>query len=272
MVRRMALVLAALAVASCSAGPVARTDRPPRYEPVGLTVLVSADGRTITALGTEVCGRTQRLVARSYSDKVALILENPAHGCKDPGSEPGGLPIPVSTHLPAPLGSRALIRVGSTKGTIPYFHGRDLASIPRLPFGLRFSSDAPANTSGEIGDTRSFMSPKALMEVTQIVPSPSLAARSYWFSTSCPGGLGWHPRHGYGPCRTITWVAHGYHFLLKMAVKRGMTLSKQKLRTTAEGVLLSPASASNLGSIGTDHRIPVRSAVRSRQSRRAHLS
>jgi hypothetical protein len=207
---------------------------------VGLTVLVSADGRTITALGTEVCGRAQRLVARSYSDKVALIFENPTHGCIDSGSEPSGLPIPVSIHLPEPLGNRALIRVGSTRGTIPYFHGRDVASIDRLPFGLRLISDAPANTSGEIGDTRRFMSPQALMEVTQVVPSPSLAARSYWFSTSCPDGLGWHPRHGYGHCRMVTWVAHGYHFLLKMAVTRGMTLSKQKLRTTAEGVLVSP--------------------------------
>ena len=78
MVRGTLLVLAALVVvAGCSAGPSVRAYRLPGREPVGDTVLVSADGRTITALGTEVCIRAQRLVARSYPDKVALILQNP---------------------------------------------------------------------------------------------------------------------------------------------------------------------------------------------------
>jgi hypothetical protein len=247
MVRRLGLVLAALAVAGCSAsaGPVAGPYKPPRHGPVGDTVLVSADGRTITALGTEVCERAQRLVARSYPDKVALIFENPAHGCEDPGSESGGLPLPASTHLPAPLGHRALIRVGSTRGTIPYFRERDLASIRKLPFGLRLSSDVPANAYGplghaEIGDTRRFMSPKAFLEVTQIVPSPSLATRPFWLSTLCPDLVGWQPPREQVTCRTITWVAHGYHFLVKMAVEHGMTLTKQTLRTIAKGVLVSP--------------------------------
>jgi hypothetical protein len=52
--------------------------------------------------------------------------------------------------------------------------------------------------------------------------------------------IGWHPRRGYGHCRGVTWVARGYHFLVGMAVERGMTLSVQELRTVAEGVLVSP--------------------------------
>lgn len=244
MVRGTVLVLAALVMAGCSAGPSAPAYKLPRLEPVGDTVLVSADGRTITALGTEVCTRAQRLVARSHPGQVALIFENPAHGCKYPGSDSGGVPAPASTRLPAPLGDRALIRAGRTRGTIPYFNERDLASIRRLPFGLRLSRDVPASAYGpqgpEIGDTRQYISPKAAMVVTQIVPSPPLAARSYWFSTSCPIAFGWNPRHGDGPCRMITWIAHGYHFLLNVAVERGMTLSKQELRRVAEGVLVSP--------------------------------
>jgi len=79
------------------------------------------------------------------------------------------------------------------------------------------------------------------MEITQVVPSPSLAARPYWFSTSCPNVSGWNSRYGNDSCRTITWVAHGYHFLLGMVVVRGLTLSKRELQTTAEGVFVSPS-------------------------------
>lgn len=247
MVRRAVLVLAVVVVAGCSAGPSAPAYKLPRREPVGDTVVVSADGRTITALGTELCIHAQRLVARSYPHRVALIFENPAHGCQNPesGSGPDGLPQPAIAHLPAPLGNRALVRAGSTSGTIPYFNERDLASIRRLPFGLRLSGDVPASAYGprgpEIGDKRQYTSPKAAMTVTQIVPSPALAARSYWFSTSCPLVSGWTSRSGNDPCRTITWVVHGYHFLLSMTVVRGIALSKKELQKTAEGILVSPS-------------------------------
>jgi hypothetical protein len=245
MVRRTVLALAALMVASCSAGH-APPPKPPRYEPVGATVLLSANGRVITAIGTVVCGRAQRLVARFYPGKVALILENPDHNCNDLGSVPAPYQfVPAITRLPAPLGNRALMRVGQKRGTLPYFSERDLASVRRLPFRLRLSSDEPANVTGrqgqaEIGDTRAYTSPKAALELTQIVSSPSLPARTYWFNTSCPEVIGWHPRHGLGNCRGVTWVAHGYHFLVGMAVERGMTLSVHELRTIAEGILVSP--------------------------------
>jgi hypothetical protein len=239
MVRGLVWLLAVLMVAGCSAVPSAS---PPRYRPVGDTVLVSVDGRLITALGPVGCRHAARLVARSYPDKVSLIFRNPANNCD---AEVPHL-VPASTRLPAPLGNRALVRVGATRGTIPYFSERDLASVRRLPFGLRLSSDGPADAYGsqgqpELGDTRMYLSPNAAMEVTQIVPSPSLAARPYWFSTSCPNVPGWFPRHPNGPCRTVTWVAHGYHFLVGIEVERGMTLSVRELRATAEGVLLSPA-------------------------------
>lgn len=84
MVRRTVLVLAALMVGSCSAGPSAGPDKPPKYEPVGDTVVVSANGRVITATGAIVCGHAQRLVARSSPDKVALTIENPVRNCKNP--------------------------------------------------------------------------------------------------------------------------------------------------------------------------------------------
>jgi hypothetical protein len=127
-----------------------------------------------------------------------------------------------------------------------------------LPFGLRLSIDEPANAIGnqgqpEIGDTRIYMSPTAIMEVTQIVPSPSLSGRSYWFGTNCPDLSGWNPRRGYGSCRTVTWVAHGYHFLVGMGVERGMKLSVRELRATAEDVVLGPGQYRKItaGSSGT---------------------
>ncbi len=241
MVRSAVLMLAAVMVAGCSTVPGGGFPSPPRYEPVGQTVLVSADSRLITAIGPVACGHAPRLVARAYPDKVSLIFENPDTNCN---AEVIGSAL-ASTELPMPLGNRALVHVGSTRGTIPYFSERDLASIGRLPFGLRLSSDAPADVTGpqgqpEIGDTRTYVSPDAAMEITQIVPSPPLQARRYWFSTSCPIVAGWYARHGFPACRTVTWVTHGYHFLVSMAVEHGMTLSVREFRTTAQAVLLSP--------------------------------
>jgi hypothetical protein len=242
MVRGVIAVLAVLLVAGCSA---AGFPKPPRYQPVGDAVLVSADGQVITALAAVVCGHTERLIARSYSDKVALIFENPVRNCNaDDNSVPVG--IPVSTQLAAPLGKRALIRVGARIGwTIPNFSERDLASVRRLPLGLRLSSDAPADATGsqgqpEIGDTRVYLSSRAIVELTQLVPSPVMKTRGYWFSTSCPSLAHWPSLSRLGNCRTVTWIAHGYHFLLGMAVARGMKLSVPRLRQIAEGVELSP--------------------------------
>jgi hypothetical protein len=235
------LVLAALAVAGCSSS--AASSQPPRYQPVGETVVVSADGRVITAIGEWECNHKSRLLARVSPGKVSVILENPDTKCDV--TEVGSAPVSVSTRLSAPLGNRALVRVGSTRGGIPYFSERDLATVRRLPFGLRLSIDEPSADLGlqgqpEIGDTRIYMSPKAIMEVTQIVPSPSMSARPDWFGTSCPDLTGWNPRRGYGPCRTVTWVAHGYHFYLGMGVERGMTLTVRELRMMAEVVQLRP--------------------------------
>jgi hypothetical protein len=235
------LAAAIMVAAGCSSTLSAGFPKPPRFEPVGATVLVSADGRVITAVGKVVCGHAQRLVARSYPTKVVLVFENPDRNCHAEEIQR----MPASTRLAVPLGSRALVRAGSTKATIPQFSERHLARVRRLPFGLRLSGDGPADASGpqgqaEIGDTRTYMSPKAIMVVTQIIPSPSLSDRRYWFSASCPIMFGWRPRHGSGRCRTVTWVTHGYHFLLGMAVEHGLTLSVQQLRMIAEGVMLSP--------------------------------
>jgi hypothetical protein len=203
-------------------------------------VVVSADGRVITAIGTFACGRGPRLVARSYPGKVALILENPDRSC-NVDEDAGAQYTAAKTELAAPLGDRALVRAGSTSGTIPYFSERDLATVRRVPFGLRLTSDEPVNATGPrgqpvMGDTRTYMSPRALIEITQVVPIPSVAARSYWFSTICPDLFGWNPPRGDGGCRTITWVTGGYHFRLGMAVERGMTLSAGELRAIAQGV------------------------------------
>ena len=137
------------------------------------------------------------------------------------------------------------MRAGSTRGTIAYFSERDLAQVRKLPFRLQLVSDAPANVTGkngqqQIGDTRVYLSPHAAMEITQIVPSPPPPARRFWFSTSCPIADGWYARHQFPACRTVTWVAYGYHFLVSIAVKHGMTLSVAELRATAGGVRLSP--------------------------------
>jgi hypothetical protein len=239
MVRGAAWLPAVVVVAGCSAGAFGS---PPSYEPVGWAVLVSADGRVITATGPVACGHAPRLVARSYPGKVSLILENPDINCN---AEVIGA-VPARARLPAPLGNRALVRAGSTRGTIAYFSERNLARVGRLPFGLRLAVDEPAAGAGsngrpEIGDTRIYMSPTALMEVTQIAPSPPPSARPARFGPGCPYLAGWHPRRGYGPCRTVTWTARGYYFVTSIEVERGMTLSLHELRATAEGVRLSPA-------------------------------
>jgi hypothetical protein len=237
------LALTALMVAGCTSSQLAASSHPPRYEPVGETVVVSADGRVITAIGEWVCDHDSRLVARSYPGMVSVILENPDTKCD--ANVLGSVPVAVNTRLSAPLGNRALVRVGSTRGGIPYFSERDLATIRRLPFGLRLSIDEPSDDLGlqgqpEIGDTRIYMSPRAILEVTQIVPSLLLSARPDWFGTSCPDLTDWNPRRGDGPCRTVTWVAHGYHFYLGIGVERGMTLTVRELRMMAEVVQLRP--------------------------------
>jgi len=78
-------------------------DSPPRSDPVNGPVLVSADGRVITAIGPVACGHAPRLAARSYPHKVTLTFVNPDTNCD---AEMTGTTA-ASTRLARPPGARS---------------------------------------------------------------------------------------------------------------------------------------------------------------------
>jgi hypothetical protein len=88
---------------------------PPPTAPVNSLVLISANGRVLTARGAMACGHRPRLVARSYPDRVTLILINPDTSCNAEAIKQ----VAVSTSLPTPLGARALVQA-STGARIRY--------------------------------------------------------------------------------------------------------------------------------------------------------
>ena len=88
---------------------------PPRTAPVNSLVLVSANGRVLTARGAIACGHRPLLVARSYPDRVTLTWVNPDTSCNAEAIKQ----VTVSTSLPTPLGGRALVQA-STGARISY--------------------------------------------------------------------------------------------------------------------------------------------------------
>jgi hypothetical protein len=109
-----AATAALFALSACGSG-VANFPPPPRTADIASSVMVSANGRVITARGVIACGRTPLLVARSYRDRVTLKWVNPDTNCDAEAVKP----VMVSVTLPSPLGRRHLVQE-STGKPIPH--------------------------------------------------------------------------------------------------------------------------------------------------------
>lgn len=251
-VRRLpsgALALGLMA-AGC-AGSGANFPNPPRLTPV-TQVLVSANGRVITGRGPVACGHDPQLVARSYLRKVTLTWVSPDTRCDAEVIRSAA----VSVRLPAPLGNRALVQA-SGGSPVPYFHQRNLARVTVLPSGFRLSSDLPSASlteSGQqaVGDTRTYTRPASTGAQLQITQFPAaVSTRVTLSSWPWPG----HARvHGWAAALlversgglvyslSITWVDHGYRFVVGVSVTghRQVPLSDAQLITVAGGIRLRP--------------------------------
>ena len=82
---------------------------PSKTAPVNSLVLLSANGRVLTARGAIACGRRPLLVAQSHPDRVTLTWVNPDTSCNAETIKP----VMVSTTLPMPLGSRILAQAAT---------------------------------------------------------------------------------------------------------------------------------------------------------------
>jgi hypothetical protein len=259
--RGVALAVAAT-VAGCATPAGVLWPSPPTTSPVDQPVLVSADGRVITAIGPRACGHAPRLVARSHPRKVTLTWLNPDTNCHAEmlGTASG------RARLLAPLGTRALVQ--ATSGApVSYFDERDLARIGMLPAGFRPSSDLPWTISEipsasfpdpaqwAVGDTRTYTreaSTAARLSIAQL-------AAAHGFNPLAPWP--WHGRvrvdgrpaamfvgraNGLVYSRSITWVDHVYRFVVTTYVqgpfphsvdtKKQVPLSKTQLAAVADGI------------------------------------
>ena len=105
---RLGAALLAVCVGGCASVSLG-FPHPPRTAPVNSLVLISANGRVLTARGAIACGRRPLLVARSYPDRVTLTWINPDTSCNSEAIKQ----VTVSTSLPTPLGSRALVQAST---------------------------------------------------------------------------------------------------------------------------------------------------------------
>lgn len=247
--RGAALAVAAM-VAGCAA-PAPGWPSPPRTYPVSLPVLVSADGLVITGVGSMACGHAPLLVARSYPRKVTLTWVNPDTNCH---AETIRSALARAT-LPTPLGRRALVQTASG-APVRYFDERDLASVGVLPAGFRLSSDLPSVSFPEqdtwaVGDTRTYTGPSntaARLSVAQLVATNGMVPLTSWpwpahvrvdgrmaaLLVNQAGGLVYS--------RSITWVDHGYRFVVNISVQghNQVPLSNAELTAVADGIRLPP--------------------------------
>ena len=103
------MALAATVVGCGSVG--ANFPSPPRVAPVSSQVLLSSNGRVITAKGVIACGHRPILVARSYPGRVTLMWFNPDTDCHAEAIRA----VWVRAVLPQPLGKRTLIQASTGK-------------------------------------------------------------------------------------------------------------------------------------------------------------
>jgi hypothetical protein len=235
------------------AGSGANFPNPPRLTPVTLPVLVSANGRVITGLGPVACGHDPRLVARSYPRKVTLTWVSPDTSCNAEVIRSAA----VSVRLPAPLGNRALVQAFGG-GPVRYFGQRNLARVTVVPSGFRFSSDLPSESFPEsdqwaVGDTRTYTGPSGTGAQLQIAQLAATTSRGIIPLASWPwrGHARVHGRAaallaersgGLVYSRSITWVDHGYRFVVGVwvTVPGQVPLSDAQLIAVANGIRLRP--------------------------------
>jgi hypothetical protein len=186
------------------------------------TVLVSANGRVITAVGGKACGHVPRLVARSYPSKVTLVWVNPDTDCHVETARA----VAVRITLPEPLAGRFVVHPSG--GRIPYFSEREFARVTVLPVGYRLSSEVPDGQPA--GDRRTYAVPPGSGSVGTGRPCPC-AQLVIWQQVLGKGFIpatqqtSQHPIHVRvhgraaallvnGPffARSVNWAEHGYYF------------------------------------------------------------
>lgn len=243
---------AALCLLAAGCGiPGADFPHPPRRFPVA-TVLVSADGRVITAVGGQACGHEPRLVARSYPDKVTLVWVNPDTNCNVETARA----VAVRITLPEALGARPLVHA-SGRGRIPYFSQRDFARVTVLPPGYRLSSEVPAGQP--VGDRRTYTVAPGTDAAGTHRPCPC-AQLVIWQQVLSKGFItptqqtSQHPVHvrvhgrsaallvnGPLEAMSVNWAEHGYYFTVGVAYGPDKTpLTKAQLIAVADGMQLGP--------------------------------
>jgi hypothetical protein len=226
----------------------------PRRFPVA-TVLVSANGRVITAVGGKACGHKPRLVARSHPDKVTQVWVNPDATCNAETARA----VAVRIVLPEPLGNRPLAHA-SGSGRIPYFSQRDFARVTVLPAGYRLSSEVPAGQP--VGDRRTYTIPPGTDTAGTHRPCPC-AQLVIWQQVLSRGFISptqqtsQHPIHAEvhgrsaallvnGPldARSVNWAEHGYYFTVGVAYGPDIApLTNTQLIAVADGIQPRPGTS-----------------------------
>jgi len=265
--RLRGVALAAATAAGCAAPGGSLWPSPPRTSQVSGHVLVSGDGRVITGVGPRACGHAPRLVARSYPRQVTLTWVNPDTNCHAEmlGTAAG------RARLPTPLGTRALVQAASG-APVSYFDERDMARAGELPAGFRLSSDLPWDISEfpsvsfpdpaqwAVGNTRTYTGPASAAGRLSIAQLPAAHGFNPLTPWPWPGRVRVHGRPAallvgragrivYS--RSITWVDHGYRFVVTIYVqgpiphsvdtKKQVPLSNAELTAVADGIRLRPA-------------------------------
>jgi hypothetical protein len=220
---------------------------------VSAPVLVSQDGRVITGVGGIICGHRSLLVARSYPRKVTLKWVNPDTNCNAEAVRA----VPARARLSAPLGNRALVQVVSgpqvvSGGPVRYFDERDLASLETLPAGYRLSSDLPSvsfpnnDQPWVVGDTRIYTGPGGIgtLTIAQLVVTKGIIPLTRWpwlghvLVHGRVAALRVDQADGIVYSRNITWVEHGYRFVVNSHGQ--VPLSNAQLAAVANGLRLRP--------------------------------
>ena len=247
-----------LAIVGCGVpGSGAGFPRVPQRSPVQ-TVLVSANGRVLTAVGGRACGRYPRLVARSGSHSVSMVFVYPPMNCHAEAVKT----VTVRTTLPQPLGGRALVHPGG--GRIPSFSQRQFARVTVLPAGYRLASEIPAGQPA--GDQRTYTVPPGAAGASQPCPCAHLVIWQQIIGKGfIPPAQQTSQRPGQavingavadvftsGPffARSVNWTAHGYYLTVGVAYDApaaGLTMAQ--LIAVANGLRIGSGPGTGLGTI-----------------------
>lgn len=220
--------------------------------PVNGPVLVSSDGRTITAKTTKACGLDPVLVTYPDANRVALALAVPPPPSGVVCSDVAEIVI-IQAHLAVPLGNRLL--VGKSDGSpIKYFDEKNLAQPSTIPTGFHISQDEPASAlalgSAPIGDTRTYLGSApsdALLTITQVLDSTPMKTMLAWPVTSQVTLHGQTAElrtesssAGQVVARSLTWTEAGYTFVVTSFdhMVQQVPLSEADLINIANGVRL----------------------------------